>query len=55
MGVYVSDIALILVRAFSAALDEQTGKIEATRKQADLWQVAEASSGRAITDWGDDA
>ena len=39
---YVSDIALILVRAFSAALEEQTGKIEATRKQVDFSMPAKS-------------
>ena len=52
MGVYVSDIALILVWAFSAALEGETGKIEATRKWACLSTAAETYGVRSITDWG---
>ena len=55
MGVYVSDIALILVWAFSAALEGQTGKIEATRKWAGLSTAAETCGVLPITDWGVDA
>ena len=55
MGVYVSDIALILVRAFSAALEHQAGKIEATRKWADFSKTVETCCAGPITDWGVDA
>jgi len=55
MGVYVSDIALILVRACSAALEDQTGKIEATRNWADFSAVWATCRCRPITDSGMDA
>ena len=55
MGVYVSDIALILVRALSAALEDQTGKIEATRNRADFPGAREDGRCRTITGWGVDA
>jgi hypothetical protein len=55
MGRYVSDIALVLVRAFSAALGDHTGKIEATRKRAHVSPAAEPYGARSITDWDVDA
>ena len=55
MGVYVYDIALILVWAFSAALEGQTGKIEATRKMGCFIDGRRTYGVLAITDWGVDA
>ena len=56
MGVYVSDIALILVWALQLPPStDQPGKIEATRKWAGLSTAAGTCGVLPITDWGVDA